>query len=207
MLAAIALSAGAGEPVRIELRDAGNAPASAAVVYLLGDTAEIAPEATPHAIIDQRDKTFVPEFVVIQRGTAVEFPNHDTVSHHVYSFSDPNAFELPLYKGAPVKPVVFQRAGIITLGCNIHDRMLAYVVVVETPYFGITAADGSLSLAGVRPGHYRVMTWSPRLDPAKPLLVDAIDVSAAPVNRSFRLAQRLKPATHTGGAALAWGDY
>lgn len=208
-LAACAPPARAAESVRIELRDAGNTPAAAVVLYLQGATPELAPAGTPHAIIDQRDKAFVPGYVVLQRGTAVEFPNHDTVSHHVYSFSDPNAFELPLYKGAPAKPVVFQRPGVVTLGCNIHDRMIAYVVVVETPYFGITAADGSLALPAVAPGRYQVMAWSPRLDPAKALPVDTVEISpgSAAATHAYRLARKLKPVPAAAASSLSWGDY
>lgn len=207
--AACAVPLQAAESVRIELRDASNAPAAAVVLYLQGATLEQAPAGTANVVIDQRDKTFVPGYVVLQRGTPVEFPNHDTVSHHVYSFSDPNAFELPLYKGAPAKPVVFQRPGIVTLGCNIHDRMIAYVVVVETPYFGITAADGGLIFPAVAPGRYQVMAWSPRLDPAKAVPVNTLEISAGsagPVH-AYRLTQRLKPAPAAANSSLSWGDY
>ena len=195
--------------VRIEIRDAANVPAAGTVVYLQGEVPEMAPANVPHGIIDQRDKTFVPGYVVVQRGTPIEFPNHDTVSHHVYSFSDPNAFELPLYKGAPVKPVIFERAGVVTLGCNIHDRMLAFVVVVETPYFGITAADGTFFFPAVRAGRYQVMVWNPRLDPAKPSTLGSLEVTvgATPETRAYRLATQLKPAPAAAANSLAWGDY
>ena len=75
-------------------------------------------------VIDQRDKVFVPVVTVIQTGTEVSFPNSDSVSHHVYSFAQPNTFELPLYKGKRSPTVQFDHAGVVTLGCNIHDSMV-----------------------------------------------------------------------------------
>jgi len=110
-------------------------------------------------IIDQVDKEFRPVVSVFQAGTSVEFPNHDDIRHHVYSFSEAKTFEIPLYKGTPAQPIVFDQAGEVTLGCNIHDWMSAYVLVTDTPYFAKTDGDGRVDLAGLPPGEYTVEVW------------------------------------------------
>jgi plastocyanin len=207
LIAAICTPAATAEGLRLSLTDATGAAAPGVVLYLQGSVSEV-PRDIPHAVMDQRNKAFVPGYIVVQQGTAVEFPNSDTVRHHVYSFSQPNEFEMPLYKGVPARPVVFKRAGIVTLGCNIHDQMLGYIVVVETPYFGITAVDGSLVLPGVRPGHYKVMAWSPRLGADAAREAGAIDVppNSDPGLIPLRLAQKMKPAP-TANTSLSWDAY
>lgn len=109
--------------------------------------------------IDQIDKAFVPRISVFQKGTSVEFPNHDNIRHHVYSFSEAKSFEIPLYKGTPADPIVFDKPGAISLGCNIHDWMWAHVYVTDTPYFGISDAQGNVALQDLPPGEYRVQVW------------------------------------------------
>jgi len=115
---------------------------------------------------------------VVTVGTAVNFPNRDTVRHHVYSFSPIKKFEIKLYVGTPTAPVVFDSPGIAALGCNIHDSMAAWVVVVETPYNGLTGANGKLSLGAVPAGSYRLRTWHPGLAPGAPALDQAVLVPA-----------------------------
>ncbi len=117
---------------------------------------------TKSAII-QRDREFNPYLTIIQTGTAIEFPNRDPFKHHVYSFSQPKMFEIKLYAGKPAKPVVFDKPGVVALGCNIHDWMEAYVLVVDTPYFGKTGQDGRAHLDNIPEGVYRLRYWHPRL--------------------------------------------
>jgi plastocyanin len=112
-----------------------------------------------NAIIDQIDKQFVPLVTVIQAGTKVEFPNHDGIRHHVYSFSEAKTFEIPLYKGTPPEPIEFDKAGEVSLGCNIHDWMTAHILVTESPYFAKTDAQGRAELSGLPPGEYVVEVW------------------------------------------------
>lgn len=120
------------------------------------------------ATILQQDREFSPYLTIVQTGTAIEFPNRDAFKHHVYSFSQPKIFEIKLYAGKPAKPVVFDKPGIVALGCNIHDWMEAYVLVVDTPYFARTGADGRARIAGVPDGRYRLKLWHPRLTPDLP---------------------------------------
>jgi plastocyanin len=110
----------------------------------------------------QRDKRFAPSVVAIQVGGSVNFPNFDTVRHHVYSFSNTRKFEIKLYTGTPTAPVVFDKPGTATLGCNIHDTMLGYVHVVETPYYGITDASGKVTIE-LPAGEHKARIWTPAM--------------------------------------------
>ncbi|HET9391645.1 MAG TPA: carboxypeptidase regulatory-like domain-containing protein, partial [Steroidobacteraceae bacterium] len=105
---------------------------------------------------------FQPDLLVVPVGSTVVFPNSDSVSHQIYSFSPAKRFQLPLYRGKPYPPVRFDQVGVVTLGCNIHDSMLAYVVVTDAPYFGRTDATGSWS-SEVPKGTYKVTVWHPRM--------------------------------------------
>ena len=118
--------------------------------------------ATVHAVMDQVDRAFTPDLLVVPVGSTVSFPNSDSVSHQIYSFSSAKRFQLPLYRGKPYPPMLFEQAGVITLGCNIHDEMLAYLVVTDAPYFGRTDGAGSWSVE-LGPGRYQVTIWHPRL--------------------------------------------
>jgi len=120
------------------------------------------------ATILQQDREFNPYLTIVQAGTAVEFPNRDPFKHHVYSFSQPKIFEIKLYAGKPAQPVVFDKPGLVALGCNVHDWMVAYVLVVDTPYFAKTGADGRARIANVPPGTYKLKLWHPRLSPDLP---------------------------------------
>ncbi|HEU4813275.1 MAG TPA: methylamine utilization protein [Xanthomonadaceae bacterium] len=168
VLAVVALAAllGAGEANAARLRldlvgtEGGRAtPLADAVASLHAATAPRASGAT--AEIDQRNSTFVPGVIAIQAGTLVTFPNSDNTLHHVYSFSPAKRFELPLYSGKRADPVLFDRTGVVTLGCNIHDWMVAHVVVLDTPWHGRTGADGSVRLQAP-PGDYVLRIWHER---------------------------------------------
>jgi plastocyanin len=162
LAAALALLLAAARPaaaatLRVEVRDARGAPVADAVVYAIPDGKKI-PPPTRHAVLDQKNRTFVPHVLPVQVGTAVRFPNSDNVRHQVYSFSAAKSFQLPLYSGTPAAPVVFDRPGVVSLGCNIHDRMSAYIVVVDTPHFA-AAADGRAELSNLPEGQYAVRVW------------------------------------------------
>jgi plastocyanin len=114
-------------------------------------------------VIDQIDKEFIAYVTPIQIGTAIEFPNHDQIRHHVYSFSPAKNFEIPLYKNLPANPVLFENAGVVSLGCNIHDWMSAYIYVVDTPYFAMTDNNG-LAVLELPAGKYELRYWHPKVD-------------------------------------------
>lgn len=114
-------------------------------------------------IIDQVNREFVPVVNVVPIGAAVRFPNQDQIRHHVYSFSPAKTFEIPLYSGTPKDDVVFDKPGIVVLGCNIHDWMRAYVFVTEAPYYAVSGGDGTVRLQGLAPGEYQLTLWHARL--------------------------------------------
>ncbi|TSE37094.1 Carboxypeptidase regulatory-like domain protein [Tepidimonas fonticaldi] len=156
LAAAMAVSAA---ELRVAVRDARGQPLPGAVVMLESPQASAAVRPMTGVEMVQRDKAFVPEVLVVTRGTAVAFPNHDTVRHHVYSLSPVKPFEIKLYAGTPANPVVFDRAGVALLGCNIHDHMVAWVVVADTPHHARADARGEARLHGVPPGGYALVVW------------------------------------------------
>src|SRR5579863_9818454 len=122
-LGVVAIAA-AGD-LQVTVQSAAGAPAPNAIVYATPRNPLTA--INGRATIDQIDRQFVPRVSVIQTGTAVAFPNSDNIRHSVYSFSPSKVFTLKLYAGKAANPVVFDKPGIIVLGCNIHDNMLAWV--------------------------------------------------------------------------------
>jgi plastocyanin len=143
----------------VRVSDGVGKPLADAVVFLESAAAKAANKPVTGIEVAQAAKQFVPLVTVVPVGSMVHFPNRDTVRHHVYSFSAAKNFELKLYTGTPANPVLFDKPGVVVLGCNIHDQMAAWVLVVETPYFGKTNAAGEISLANVPAGSYRLRTW------------------------------------------------
>ena len=144
------------------------------------------------AVVDQVGKEFVPRVMAIFVGTTVTFPNHDNVRHHVYSFSPAKRFELPSYPGVPAQPVVFDKPGVVVLGCNIHDWMIGYIYVSESPHFAKTGSDGKAVISDLPPRDYVVRVWHPDLEQAEEATRKNIDTSrAARVDVAWQL--RLKP--------------
>jgi plastocyanin len=159
------------------------------------------------AIMDQQSHQFVPHVLVVRTGTAVTFPNSDNVSHHVYSFSPTKPFELGLYKGNVYPPVVFDKPGIVVVGCNIHDGMLGYIRVVDTPHFGVTNEQGVALLDGVPSGDYAVEAWTPRARPEALPAAQHVTVANGSTAAEIRITGRLAPAHAHGGGSLTWDRY
>ena len=141
---------------------------------------DVPPSAPPAAreIVDQIGQEFVPHVKPILVGTSVFFPNKDNIRHQVYSFSPAKQFELPLYAGTPAKPIVFDRPGVVVLGCNIHDWMIGYIYVSESPYFAKTGADGKARLIDLPARSYRVRVWHPRLQGSEGATQQPADLGA-----------------------------
>ena len=158
LILAAALPAAAAT-INVRVTDPRGVPIRDAVVYAVPEGRTPPPKRA--AIMDQKNRMFIPHVLPVQTGTSVRFPNSDDIRHHVYSFSPAKPFQLPLYKGTPANPILFDRAGIVTLGCNIHDQMSAYIVVVDTPFFEKTGADGKATLKDVDAGRYSVRAWYP----------------------------------------------
>ena len=131
-----------------------------AVVFVQALPAGVSlPSDKRSAIMDQINKTFVPAVLPIMVGTEVRFPNHDQIHHHVYSFSRTKSFELPLYKGEEAPPVLFDKAGAVKIGCNIHDWMSGVILVLPTPYFALTDETGRFILRDLPAGTYPLACW------------------------------------------------
>jgi plastocyanin len=146
------------------------------------------------AVMDQVNRAFAPDLLVIPVGSTVTFPNSDLVSHQIYSFSPAKRFQLPLYRGTPYPPVHFDQAGVITLGCNIHDEMVGIVVVTDAPYYGRTDAKGAWSNDVAR-GRYRITIWHPRMRDAEADLERELTVGEADqAELTLRLTKSLTPA-------------
>jgi len=177
LLCLLALPLHAGTLV-VDVLQGNGRPLADAVVFLESPQARRQVRPLDKAEMGQAGKQFVPQVLVVTTGTAVDFPNRDTVRHHVYSFSPVKKFELKLYIGTPTQPVLFDQAGIAVLGCNIHDQMVGWIVIVDTPYFGRTAEPGQLVLDKLPPGNYRLRSWHPGLPVGAPALDQAISVPA-----------------------------
>lgn len=171
-----ALDAGAAD-VEAVVRTPDGRPVKDAALILDPVNGRV-PAPRVHARIEQRDREFVPYLTIVQKGTAVDFPNRDKIKHHVYSFSTAKIFEIKLYAGRPAQPVTFDKTGEVAIGCNIHDWMEAHVLVVDTPWFAKTRADGVARVAAVPAGAYRLRLWHPRQKAAAETRL--IDVAVAP---------------------------
>jgi plastocyanin len=190
------------EIVNLTVTDQSGKPVNNAVVsaYSLSkpNLLPISPEKT--ILVDQINKEFVQHVTPVQVGTAINFPNHDQIRHHVYSLSSANNFEIPLYKGIPVEPIVFEKEGVVVLGCNIHDRMSAYIVVIDSPYFAKTEDQGRTSLA-LPTGEYELHFWHRDADEQSKNSKQSIKMTAGQVsNISIKL--NLKPSWSSERASL-----
>jgi len=149
--------------LRVQVLDSAGKPLEGAVVSLVSDAARRAVRPLPEQEIAQENKQFVPAVRVVTVGTLVRFPNRDSVRHHVYSFSPAKKFEIKLYAGTPAAPVRLDQPGVAVLGCNIHDQMVGWVVVLDTPYFAQTDAQGQALLEGMPAGAHQLRAWHARL--------------------------------------------
>ncbi len=173
--------------------------ASAADTVIVFDPLDTNP-APSHdaAIIDQVNKQYVPRVSVVRTGTAITFPNSDHIRHQVYSFSPAKTFTLKLYAGSPHTAVTFEQAGLVLLGCNIHDNMVAYVGIVDSPYFAKLGDSGTATL-NLPAGRYRLRAWHPHAVAAIPSR--EISVVAAPMTISVTI-----DVDSTATAVAAWPE-
>lgn len=146
----------------VQMQDQQGKPLANAVVYVEPVNGK-APKGKLAGIVDQVNKEFTPYVSIVQTGTAITFPNKDNIRHHVYSFSVPKVFDIKLYSGVPAAPVVFDKPGLVVLGCNIHDWMLAYLYVVDTPWFAKSGSNGQAEIADLPAGEYVVYAAHPKL--------------------------------------------
>lgn len=175
------------------------------VVYITAPDAPVRPLQKAH-VVDQVDQAFAPHISIMPVGSQAVFLNSDPVAHHVYSFSRPNDFVLPLFKGEVPEPVTLAHAGYVTMGCNIHDDMVGYIAVVESNSYGLTDADGRITLPmpqGIQFADARIRIWSPRLRERAVALVKP--VTTTPV--VFQLQKKLKRAHRSVQGKALWNNY
>ncbi|WP_088178525.1 MULTISPECIES: methylamine utilization protein [unclassified Methylophilus] len=158
----------------IVLSASGNPVEDAVVVFYDGKT----PASNPNAMgkIVQKNKMFNPKVTIVQTGTSINFPNEDSFRHHVYSFSPAKKFELKLYSGVAADPVLFNQAGLVTLGCNIHDSMVGYIYVVDTPFFAKTDDKGR-AVIKLSDGQYSYQVLLPGVN--KPVAEQKVKIEGA----------------------------
>ena len=150
--------------VQVVVKDNKGAAVTDAVVSLVPlDTAPVVTPSPTPTVIAQDGQEFDPHVTVIVVGTSVTFPNRDKIDHQVYSLSKTKPFEIPLYGAGTGRTLVFDKPGIVAIGCNIHDWMSAYIVVLATPHFQKTPGDGTADFSSLPPGRYRLDVWHPRL--------------------------------------------
>jgi plastocyanin len=192
--------------LKVRVSDKKGGPVPNAVVYASGLSGGPV-HSKAEAVIDQRNKQFVPYVTAVQAGTSILFPNSDNIRHHVYSLSPAKKFELPLYSGIPAAPVLFDKPGFVTLGCNIHDWMIAYVAVLDTPYFQVTGSNGEVTFKGLPAGKYRVEVWQPLLKGNPDQLAQSVEVTAGGSN-AIAFALDLRPDFRVSRApGLSTGGY
>jgi plastocyanin len=170
--------------VSATVSDLAGVPVPEAVVYALPASGKLPATAPRAAVMDQINKEFVPFVIPVQVGSSVTFPNKDNIRHHVYSFSPAKTFDLKLYSGKPASPVVFDKPGPVALGCNIHDWMVGFVYVVESPWFAKTAKTGGARF-DLPEGEYDLKVWHPWLRAEPP--VQRVKLTGADVQANFKL--------------------
>lgn len=193
----VAACAAAAAPLTVTVTDDAGQPLEGALVYVVAKGQPARAPAGATVQIEQRGKKFVPQISVVQVGTAVRFPNNDAVRHHVYSFSPTRTFELPLYAAGttPSEAVVFDKPGTVEVGCNVHDRMHAWVHVVDSPLHALTGADGRATL-DVPAGTHRLRARH-HLQPDAATAVDqALQVGGAAAQAALRIALAPAAAEH-----------
>ena len=191
--------------LRAELLDSQGQPLANGVLSLRSLAAPAAVSAS--AIMDQRLQQFAPTVLAVRSGTSVTFPNSDNIRHHVYSFSLAKRFELRLYQGTPSEPVIFDKPGVVVLGCNIHDWMVGYVYVTDDPWFAVSDEQGRLNLDQLPPGRYTASIWHPQAPQMLPQAAGQVQVTEAGLEQRFTLAMQAPAAQAAPSAPVsAFGD-
>lgn len=178
----------------IVVTDSAAQPIADAIVFI--DNGKVAAAGSSPIIVDQIDREFVPKVSVIQQGQSVVFPNSDNIRHHVYSFSTPKVFEIQLYAGVPKTPILFDKPGVVALGCNIHDAMIGYIVVAPGDAFAKTDAGGNATL-NVAAKPKSVSVWHSSLAADK-ALISNIDLPAPSSDGKVHIQLQLAAAAPAG---------
>jgi plastocyanin len=160
----VAAPANAGSTISGKINCKGLSKCSA-VVYAERTPRDRVPAPAQPVVMDQTNLAFTPRVLPVVVGTTVVFPNHDEVPHNVYSSSPTKIFNVGIYPRGDRRLVTFDRAGEVVLMCNIHPHMVAYVLVLDQPYFIVSSDDGRFSLKDLPPGKYTVTAWHEKYKP------------------------------------------
>jgi plastocyanin len=205
LLMSLSASLAMAAPFHAQILDQQGQPVADAVLTLQGPPGKAA--LATKADMDQRSKEFAPHVMAVHTGTNVTFPNSDNIRHQVYSFSPAKRFELRLYEGTPTAPLLFDKAGIVVLGCNIHDWMLGYIYVTEDPWFATSDAKGQITFADLPAGHYNVTLWHPQNADMATQSGGEVVVADKAQEKSYSMTlQPLNPDAPSAPAPSAFGD-
>jgi plastocyanin len=175
MLAGLSLLPAAAAELPVRVVDGRGQPVADAVVTAWPRDHRAAPPPAPaRRVIDQKDLAFVPYLEIFRPDDEVVFRNSDSTRHHVYSFSPVRKFDFVLAPRQSSPPLRLERTGVVAVGCNIHDQMVAYLYVSDAPWIVRTDARGRAVLDGLPPGRYEVRAWQPRLKPGRAEPVQAV---------------------------------
>jgi plastocyanin len=167
----------------------GHAVGDAVVTLIPAAPVPATPVAPVTRYVDQRDETFIPYVQVVRPGDRVVFRNSDGTRHHVYSFSEAKAFEFLLRPGESSPPLTLDKPGLVAVGCNIHDHMIAYLLV-SPEQAQVTPSQGQVTFDHLPPGSYTVTVWHPQLRPgqAQPREVRTVDAAEQVQHADFSLS-------------------
>ena len=180
--------------IAVQVQDAAGKVLPDTVIYVEPESGAAAGKGSAAAEIEQKSLKFMPLVTVVQTGAKINFPNNDKVRHHIYSFSPAHKFDQKLYSGTSATPQIFDKAGIVVLGCNIHDKMVAYVRVVDTPYYGKTDGAGAVRFDVPQAGNYVLKAWHYNIAGGQPAeQVFAVKAGDVPSTATFKIV--LKPPT------------
>jgi hypothetical protein len=146
----------------------------------------------------QQNMQFQPFVLIVPTGAEVSFPNLDVVLHHVYSFSSAKTFELKLYGHDETRKVRFDKPGVVAVGCNIHDSMVGFIRVVDTPYAAKTNAAGEAVIHDLPGGAAAVTLWQPYLKAPRNELTRDVTLTDSPVRLNVAAEVRTPPMKHGG---------
>jgi plastocyanin len=198
-----ALATFGASSLKVSAVDQNAASVTELVVWLTPLDSPLPPLPAPgsiSAVVEQKDEEFNPYIIAVRTGTQVEFPNLDDVQHHVYSLSRPAKFDIPLHGGNKAESIILDQAGIVPVGCNIHDWMLSYVVVNDSPWFALTGASGSTTFSDIPTGRYTLSAWTPQLRKTHEQEVTLTDgTNSVALELRLRPDRRIRRAPAAGG--------
>ena len=192
---------GAAE-LTVHIADVHAAPVADAVVTVVPRAGSATPaivlqSAPGTKIIDQKNETFIPYVEIFRPGDSVVFHNADHTRHHVYSFAPARQFEFVLKSGQSSTPLPLDHAGIVAVGCNIHDRMITYLYISNSRWIMRSATDGHVTIDGLPPGDFEVQVWHPQLRPGQPNQLQSLHIAALADAKDLAFSLSLLPDPRT----------